>query len=89
MRAVVKENGKGSYDVRFTGRFAVIIPFTYKATLVPQYHPQSGTVQYHSSKYLGPILGSYTMNAAVDEPQFVGRFQAAGDTGSVRMQRVR
>jgi len=38
---------------------------------------------------LGPILGSYQMQAQVIGNRFDGNFQAAGDNGSIRMLRVR
>ncbi len=88
MRAVVRPDGRGGYNARFSGRFALIIPFTYKVTMTPTIDSNGNPVLY-SHKPLGPILGSYQMSASVHEPFLNGSFQAAGDTGTVMMQRVR
>lgn len=89
MRAVVKPNNNGGFDARFTGRFAVVIPFTYKTTLQPKYNPATGQNYLYSSKSLGPLLGSYTMHASVNEPHLNGSFNAVGDVGTIRMHRLR
>lgn len=88
MRAVVRQTSNGDYQARFSGRFALVIPFTYKVTMQPSYD-NNGNVWLSANKKLGPILGGYQMNSIVQGSSFSGSFQAAGDTGSVQMQRVR
>ena len=87
MRVVITPTNQGTYQARFTGRFAAIIPFTYRAELIPV-TAQDGSVQLTSSKKLGPILGSYEMRTRVAGNTLSGEFQAAGDRGSILMQRV-
>ncbi len=88
MRANVWKANDGTYQARFSGRFALVIPFTYKVTMQPSYD-QYGNVHLHASKPLGPLMGSYTMDAVSSGNGLNGSFQAAKDVGSIRMQRVR
>ena len=88
MRVVITPSSKGTYQARFTGRFAAVIPFAYRAELVPTKRTD-GTTVLTSSKKLGPILGSYQMQTQVQGNALSGQFQAAGDSGSIQMQRVR
>ena len=88
MRVVITPSNRGTYQARFTGRFAAIIPFAYRAELVPV-QSSDGTTQLTSSKKLGPILGDYQMQTQVVGSTLSGGFQAAGDRGSIQMQRVR
>lgn len=88
MRAVVQPRADGNYQARFTGRFALVIPFAYKATLQPT-QDEYGNTFLSVEKPLGPILGSYRMTAQANEHGFSGNFQAAGDNGSIQMKRIR
>jgi hypothetical protein len=87
MRVVISPTSRGSYQARFTGRFAAVIPFAYRTELVPQVSSDGRTI-LTSSKKLGPILGSYQMQTTVSGNVLSGDFQAAGDRGSILMQRV-
>jgi len=87
MRVVISPTNQGTYQARFTGRFAAIIPFAYRAELVPVTTHDGRTI-LSSSKKLGPILGSYQMQTEVTGDTLSGDFQAAGDRGSIHMQRV-
>jgi len=87
MRVVISPTNRGTYQARFTGRFAAVIPFAYRAELIPQPTSDGRTV-LTSSKKLGPILGSYQMHTTVNGNVLSGDFQAAGDRGSIMMQRV-
>lgn len=88
MRAVVQPRADGSYQARFSGRFALVIPFTYKVALQPACD-EFGNSILTAEKPLGPILGSYRMTAQAGENGLNGSFQAAGDNGSIQMRRVR
>ncbi len=88
MRAVVQPRTDGNYQARFTGRFALIIPFAYRVTLQPT-QDAFGNIFLNAEKPLGPIMGSYRMTAQANESGLSGSFQASGDNGSIQMQRVR
>lgn len=88
MRANVWKANDGTYQARFSGRFALVIPFTYKVTMNPSYD-QFGNVHLHASKPLGPLMGSYTMDAVSSGNGLNGSFRAAKDVGSIRMERIR
>ena len=88
MNVSIRPTSNGNYQARFTGRFALVIPFAYRAELVPQTTSHGQTV-LTSSKKLGPILGSYQMNTQIVGDSLSGGFQAAGDRGAITMRRVR
>ncbi len=88
MRAVVQPRADGTYQARFTGRFALVIPFAYRVTLQPSLDAFGNTL-LTAEKPLGPIMGSYRMTAHANESGLTGSFQAAGDDGTIQMQRVR
>lgn len=88
MRVVIREQNDGRYQARFSGRFLVVIPFMYRATLVPSSDPY-GNVVLDANKRLGLGMGSYTMRTTVFGNQLRGSFSAARDRGSVTMRRVR
>jgi hypothetical protein len=87
MRVMISPTSRGTYQARFTGRFAAVIPFAYRAELVPQSTSDGRTI-LTSSKKLGPILGSYQMQTEINGNVLSGDFQAAGDRGSIMMQKV-
>ncbi len=86
MRARVTPNSDGSYSARFVGRFFGVIPFAYRAELQPV-QTWAGT-SYVVNKKLGPILGSYRMNAITPGNTFSANFSAAGDSGQIQMRRL-
>ena len=88
MRANIRQSQDGTYQARFSGRFAVVIPFTYKVQLHPRYD-EFGNVHLSASKPLGPLLGSYSMHAISSGSTLQGSFNAAKDVGSIQMNRVR
>jgi hypothetical protein len=83
MRANIRPNGDGSYSARFSGRFFVVFPFTYRVDLQP-----TGWGNYSAEKKLGPLLGSYRMQTSIRGNSLTGSFQAAKDLGAVNMHRV-
>lgn len=64
----------------FYGRFAVVIPYFYRATV----HSQGG--QLVASKRLGP-MGQYDMVLVPSGNQLSGRWWAGGHTGSIELRR--
>lgn len=85
MRARVTPAHDGTYKAIFAGRFALVIPFVFRAELQPT-QSWDGTV-YVTEKRL-PLLGSYRMNAVVPGNTFNANWSAAGDTGQFSMWRV-
>ncbi len=86
MRANIRPQPNGTYSARFSGRFLVVIPFTYRVDMVPVY---PGSHQLIADKKLGPVMGNYRMQTSFGPQSMSGQFQAAGDQGKVRMTRVR
>lgn len=87
MRVVIRERNDGRYQARFSGRFFVVIPFMYRATLVPS-SDAYGNLVLDANKRLGLGMGNYTMRTTIAGDQLRGSFSAARDRGSVRMRRV-
>jgi hypothetical protein len=87
MRANIRQSQDGTYQARFSGRFAVVIPFTYKVQLHPRYD-EFGNVHLSASKPLGPLLGSYSMHAISSGSTLQGSFNAAKDVGAIKMNRI-
>lgn len=88
MRAKVTPRHDGNYDARFSGRFLVVVPFTYKVQLNNQGWSDRGQ-QLGAYRQLGPLLGAYEMSAQMSPGALEGSFSAAGDTGQISMRRVR
>jgi hypothetical protein len=88
MRVAIRQRSDGMYQARFTGRFFVVIPFTYGVTMVPS-RDAMGNTTLSASKRLGLGLGSYTMQTAIQGNRLQGSFRAAGDRGTVSMRRIR
>jgi hypothetical protein len=86
MRARVVQHDNGQVDARFTGRFAAVIPFTYKVTMTPVQCDNCGMTLV-ANKKLGPLLGSYQMTARMQGGAFAANFQAAGDQGTFYLTR--
>jgi hypothetical protein len=87
MRANIRQSQDGTYQARFSGRFAVVIPFTYKVQLHPRYD-EFGNVHLSARKPLGPLLGSYSMQAISSDSTLQGSFNAAKDVGAIQMNRM-
>jgi hypothetical protein len=81
LRVRLKRQSDGSYQGFFAGRFAVVIPYFYRAKVY-----QHGNV-LHSTKQLGPF-GNYDMRLYYQPGSLNGTWSAAGDTGSIRLRRL-
>ena len=88
MRANIQPKADGSYQAKFTGRFALVIPFAYRVNLQPSYDGYGNRI-LTAEKPLGPLMGSYRMSAQAVGNGLHGNFQAAGDNGTIRMNRIR
>ena len=83
VRFRLKPSGQpGVYRGVFSGRFAVVIPYVYRADVI-----QSGGSLY-SQKRLGP-LGSYQMRISGNSVGLEGRWSAGSSAGSISVLRVR
>ncbi|MFK7735427.1 MAG: hypothetical protein AB8B50_05325 [Pirellulaceae bacterium] len=83
LRIRLKPSSPGTYQGLFSGRFALVIPYFYRAD-VKQY---GNTLV--SSRKLGP-MGSYNMRLGASHPQHLtGRWNAGSSRGSIRVRRVR
>ncbi|MFN3189762.1 MAG: hypothetical protein ACE361_04485 [Aureliella sp.] len=84
LRMRLTPTGPGTYRGNFSGRFAVVIPYFYRAEV-----RQHGN-QLVSSKRLGP-MGNYTMrlSAAPSRQSMSGRWIAGDHRGSIRIRRIR
>ena len=80
LRVRLRSNGDGTYSGLFAGRFALVIPYIYRAPVM-----QNGT-QLVSTKKLGP-LGSYRMVLQGAPASLSGNWSAAGSTGSIRLRK--
>jgi hypothetical protein len=87
MRATIEPSVSGTYQARFTGRFFIVIPFAYRATLTPVAEHADGSTTLVSRKKLGPILGQYTMTARLQGDRIDGQFQAGRDRGRIALRR--
>jgi len=87
MRATITPRKDGLYDARFTGRFALIIPFTYRVTMTPVAVSPCATTLVATKQM--PIFGTYRMTATVSGSSLEARYTAKKDVGVFRMRRSR
>ena len=83
LRANIRSTESGELQAVFVGRFALIVPFVYRADLTPSpYMPG----HYTSSKRL-PLLGTYRMHANVLGNEFQAHFSGRRDAGVFNLRR--
>ena len=80
LRVRLVSTGPGTYRGLFTGRFAVVVPYIYRAK-VTQYGQQ-----VVSSRRLGP-LGEYRMTLFSTPNRLDGGWSAAGESGAIHLNR--
>lgn len=80
LRIRLTSNGDGTYQGVFAGRFALVIPYFYRAS-VSQYGNQ-----LVSTKRLGP-LGVYRMQLSSSPGGLNGNWNAAGESGAIQLRR--
>lgn len=81
LRARIWPDGNGGYDARFSGRFAWVVPFTYRAKL-----QQNTCGQWVSSRRM-PIVGTYRTTATVAGGRFHASYAGGRETGTFEMIR--
>ena len=82
LRARLRPTTDGGYQALFAGRFAVVVPFVYRANLEPTGYPG----QYMSVKRL-PLMGEYRMQATITPRGFHATYQSGKDQGVFQMGR--
>ncbi len=78
LRASVAPSSTG-YDVRFSGRFAKVIPFVYRQHL--DVVGASGETTFLSATRRIPLFGTFTTDAAVTPTNFDATFRSGKDSG--------
>ena len=87
MRLRLTRLPSGQYSARFTGRFAVVIPFTYRTTM-NVVSDGMGRTRLQANKRL-PIFGGFQTVADVTACTVDARYCAEKDAGHFTMSRVR
>lgn len=80
LRANLRPNGDGTYQATFAGRFAVVLPYFYRATVT-----QQGDTLY-STKRLGP-LGNYQMELEHAPGSLSGGWSMGSESGGILLYR--
>jgi hypothetical protein len=73
--------------VVFRGRFFKVVPFRYNTTLAITGY-EGDRVFLSASKRLGPVLGSFSMDADATSSDFTARFTSRDDNGLFVLRRV-
>lgn len=81
--ARIRPTGADSYRAMFYGRFAVVVPFIYRAEL----HRVPGTCDCYTSTRRLPLLGEYRMTAHVSDHRFYAKFRGKSDQGTFDLSR--
>ncbi|MEM7557555.1 MAG: hypothetical protein AAF394_00395 [Planctomycetota bacterium] len=80
LRIKLQKTGSNTYQGNFSGRFALVSPYFYRANVV-----QHGNTLY-SSKKLGP-MGEYRMQLRIGSTSLIGGWNTAKHHGSIRVRR--
>ena len=83
MNVRLRQQSSGEYRALFTGRFAGVIPFVYRAKLEPTVVPG----HFVSERRL-PLMGTYRMSAVISPGGFYASYTSRKDVGSFQMRRV-
>lgn len=75
------------YKVTFHGRFFAVIPFRYSTTMTVTGYTANGQVMLSSSQRLGPLLGTFCMNATASNCHFEAKFESRNDHGKFVLNR--
>jgi hypothetical protein len=76
----------GHYLVVFRGRFLKVVPFRYATTMTVTGY-EGDRVFLSASKRLGPVLGSFSMDADATSSDFTARFTSRDDHGLFVLRR--
>ena len=84
LKATVSPSPSG-YDVRFTGRFAKVIPFVYRSHL--DVVGTSGDTTILAAERRIPLFGTFRTDAAVSPTSFDATFRSGKDSGRFVLSR--
>lgn len=87
MRVRIRPRGDGTYNARFTGRFAKVIPFSIRTIMTPVSTSCNQTTLVADRRI--PIFGSYRMRATVTPNSMDAYYDASVDQGYFTMRRRR
>jgi hypothetical protein len=81
------KTGDGCYEVVFRGRFLKVVPFRYATTLTVT-GQDSDRVLMSAAKRLGPVLGSFRMDAEATAVEFTAHWSSREDHGLFVLRRT-
>jgi hypothetical protein len=87
LHARISETPTGDYRIAFRGRFFVVFPFRYTATLSPVGTGANGEVYLAGEKRLGFGLGTFSTTAVVTPTSFDAEYQSKRDHGRFTLRR--
>jgi hypothetical protein len=85
LSAKICKVGDNCYEAHFRGRFALVVPFRYKATM--EVTGQDGDKLLLTSSRRLPLMGKFEMNATVTATDFVAEYTSRDDRGQFIMKR--
>lgn len=88
LHATFKPLDSQTYRVRFSGRFAKVIPFTYSTKLHVD-GATDDTVLLSANQNLGPLLGKFQTSAMATATSFDAHFNSRKDAGRFVLNRTR
>ena len=80
LKATFCRVGETRYDVTFSGRFFMVLPFRYNVTL-DVVSDEGDTVMLAGSSYLGRLFGTFTYQATASETKFTANYTSCKDNG--------
>ncbi|MFO0936305.1 MAG: hypothetical protein U0798_07305 [Gemmataceae bacterium] len=86
MRARVRPLDNGDYRVRYTGRFAGIIPFVYPATMHRVGEGATGEVFLTNTTRI-PFFGTFHADAVLTDNTFDSQFTSRRESGRFTLRR--
>ena len=87
MRVRITPRADGTYDARFFGRFALVIPFAMRTTMTAIATEDQQTTLIANKRL--PIFGDYRMTARVTPCRVDAQYSADSDRGTFTMTRRR
>lgn len=86
LSARVSKTDGSTYQVRFTGTFLKVIPFTYSVPLTVTGQGEDGSTHLSGQAQL-PMFGHFCCNAVVTDCDFVASYSSPKDQGQFLLRR--
>jgi hypothetical protein len=86
LKATFCRINKCQYEVRFRGRFALVVPFRYKETLDIVSETEE-CVRLAGETVIGPIMGSFSYDGTATATHFKATYKSRNDCGLFEMRR--